>query len=279
MDWARAIEINREGLRRILALLVTMARDTAPAHQWATGPLAPSPSAAAPARQGLTAATLPRRLHRAVLRLLRPAESAARRLVIIVAKDIVVAPPPHRPQPPPKRGSIVVKSGAGIILPRGMRVPDTGQRRTRTSLTLPLFDSPRRIGQIRRPPGRAVPRISSFAPGAPRPFAIRPPPSPDDELDTTRISLRFAALAATLDDLPRAAMRFARWRVRRDAALAADKAARASGIENPARRTRLWPLRAGRPPGSLRRPVHEVHKLLKETHGLAVWVMEGSDTS
>src|SRR5690606_33081848 len=36
--------------------------------------------------------TLPRHLHRAVLRLLRPAEAAARRLIIVTARDLVVTP-------------------------------------------------------------------------------------------------------------------------------------------------------------------------------------------
>jgi hypothetical protein len=61
MDWNAAIEKNREALKRVLTMLVAMA--------------------------GLAGgATLPRHLHRAVLRLLRPAEAAARRLVIVAAR-------------------------------------------------------------------------------------------------------------------------------------------------------------------------------------------------
>ena len=47
------------------------------------------------------APTLPRRLHRAILRLLRPLESATRRLIIIAARDLPIPVlPPSRPRKP-----------------------------------------------------------------------------------------------------------------------------------------------------------------------------------
>jgi hypothetical protein len=67
MDWNAAIERNREALKRVLAMLVAMAELAG------------------------VRPTLPRHLHRAVLRLLRPAEAAARRLVIVAARGMVVA--------------------------------------------------------------------------------------------------------------------------------------------------------------------------------------------
>ena len=73
MDWNAAIEKNREALKRILATLVGMA---------------------ALAGGGTS---LSRHLHRAVLSLLLPAESAARRLIIAAARGIVVALPPVGP--------------------------------------------------------------------------------------------------------------------------------------------------------------------------------------
>ncbi|MFI0844551.1 hypothetical protein ACH196_11170, partial [Mesorhizobium sp. IMUNJ23232] len=76
MDGNAAIEKNREALKRILAMLVGMA-------EMAGG-----------------ASTLPRHLYRAILRLLRPAESAARRLIIATARGIVVTLPPFRPRKP-----------------------------------------------------------------------------------------------------------------------------------------------------------------------------------
>ena len=66
MDGSVAIERNREALKRTLLMLVGMA-------EMAGG-----------------ASTLPRHLYRAILRLLRPAESAARRLIIAASRGIVV---------------------------------------------------------------------------------------------------------------------------------------------------------------------------------------------
>ena len=46
----------------------------------------------------------------------------------------------------------------------------------------------------------------------------------------------------------------------------------AAGVQkgrNARRVRRLWPLRPGSPPGSRRRPVHEVDDVLKAAHGLA----------
>ena len=78
MDWNAAIERHRDTLKCILAALVAMA-------------------GLADGRAG----TLPRHLHRAVLRLLRPAEAATRRLVIVAARGIVVSPLHHAPRGPP----------------------------------------------------------------------------------------------------------------------------------------------------------------------------------
>ena len=84
MDENAPIDKNREALKRILATLVGMA---------------------AMAGGG---STLPRHLYRAILRLLRPAESAARRLIIAAAQGIVVALPPLRPRKPKPKISATV---------------------------------------------------------------------------------------------------------------------------------------------------------------------------
>src|SRR5688572_18549084 len=101
MDWTLAIEKNREALKRMLAMLVAMA---------GLGHSAIGSRQSEPARgaDGLTVPdcllptadcrTLPRHLHRAILRLLRPAESAARRLIIVMARGLVVTLPPARPR-------------------------------------------------------------------------------------------------------------------------------------------------------------------------------------
>ena len=64
MDWARAIERNSEALKGIVETLFAMLG------------LAP-------------VVRLPRSVHSAVLRVLRPAESAMRRLIVIAARGLV----------------------------------------------------------------------------------------------------------------------------------------------------------------------------------------------
>jgi hypothetical protein len=130
MDWNLAIERNREALKRVLAMLVAMAglgggaaltsplwggRPSPDGRVGVIGALQPPPDASRrPPHKGEVKAAfmLPRHLHRAVLRLLRPAESATRRLVIVAAREIVVTLPPVRPPaqkhtepftPPPPR--------------------------------------------------------------------------------------------------------------------------------------------------------------------------------
>ena len=109
MDWERVVERNMAALKRILAMLVAMAG------------LRPTPSSPlvgedGSARRGEAETlagpgegcceergpvTLTRRLHRAILRQLRPLESATRRLIIVAARDLPVPVlPPSRPRKP-----------------------------------------------------------------------------------------------------------------------------------------------------------------------------------
>ena len=213
MDWNAAIEKNREALKRVLAMLVAMA-----------GLQAPAPA-------------LPRHLHRTVLGLLRPAEAAARRLIIVMARGLVLALPRPR-KPKPKRMTRRTAGRADMPLPLenlARRVPP-----------LPLLDPlrPRNGGCARPVAARSVPRISMLDFNAPF-RRLPPPPSPDDPVNAARLALRLEALASALDDLPGQARRFARWRARRDAAVAQRKEGRDAG-----RIRRLWPLRPGRPPGT-----------------------------
>jgi hypothetical protein len=293
MDWNLAIERNREALKRILAALVAMAGldDSA-----LTSPLwggrreasgggrdaADTPTRRSedrrPPHKGEVEPefTLPRHLHRAILRLLRPAESAVRRLVIVMARGLVVTLAPPRPRKPAPASTFLKKpGGTGIYLPPGARVsgfpsPLWGGVRdggpTAGTSCLPLLDPlrPFRPGP-KRPVANGIPRIS--LPGVTAPFPVTPrrPPAPDDPLDATRLALRLQALGAALDDLPGQARRFARWQARRRCG----------------RTRRAWPLRPGRPPGQ--RPVnrrgHEVYEILKDLHGLAFDVLEHPDTS
>lgn len=245
MDWNAAIEKNREALKRVVAMLVTMA-------EMAGG-----------------SSTLPRHLYRAVLRPLRPAESAARRLIIVAARGLVVSlPPPRKPKPRPMHAALrslgiaVVVSPGDLVGIAAARQAAAARAAGPNRLSLPLLDplrSPFRLGRT-YVPARAVPRIWSF--GATARHAVPPPSSRDDPVDASRLKLRLAALASALDNLPAQARRFARWKARRDAGLA----------------RRLWPFRPGRPPGSLahrhRRTSDEVHDILDVVHGLAFWSLE-----
>jgi hypothetical protein len=254
--------------------------------------------------------TLPRHLRLAILRLLRPAEAAARRLIIASARGLVVAlPPPRKPRPKPttmepqlrRFGIAVVMSPADLaraaILPRSRGrgtvlspelvegSKDGGGGGAPRVLTLPLFDPPRRLLSLskgrRTVPAHAAPRIRF--PGVtvgphPEVPASGGPRRADDPIDATRLGLRLAALAAALDDLPGQARRFARW-----------KAYRHARREVPGRITRISPLRPGRPPGgrlarfdpSARsgRNIREVDEILAHAHALALYALQYPDTS
>jgi hypothetical protein len=189
--------------------------------------------------------------------------------------------------PSPLRGS----EGRARQVARPGKVRGGGQRPRELRLSFPLFDPLRRFH--RRQPARCgVPRISF--PGFGEPFPIPPPPSADDPINAARLALRLAALGRVLDNLPREARRFARWRARRDLASRAKSPSPLWGSEGRARQValpgkvrgggnrRVWPLRPGRPPGhrpANHGPRHEVHDILDVTHGLAFWALEKSDTS
>lgn len=222
MDWPLAINRNRDALQRIIALLFAMAA-------------------------GGAAATLPRHVYRAVLLVLRPAESAVRRLVIIAARGLVLAARAARAAP------------AGLVARIGV---------ARVSAFL-LIDPLKRF----TPDAPAIasgppPRIS--VPGLYDPLFLAPPPvlSLEDPISAARLCRRLHALKRALDNLPRQARRLARWQARRDFALAHQTS---SG--------RLSPFRPGRPPGHRTRAIHEIDEVLRECHGLALEAYSGPDTS
>jgi hypothetical protein len=221
MDWARAIERNSEALQGILAALIAMLEQA-----------------------GGATARLPRPLHRAVLQVLRPAESAVRRLIVIAAQGLAVKPAPSRPMPPGLSGK--------------------GQR---NRLSFQLFDPRQRLAHSRlKPRPRAEPRIHVFGYDprvaalwpSPAPRATPAPPPDDGCVDARRLSLRLNAVKLALDDLPRQARRLARLRAKRERA--------------PDLRVKS-PLRPGRPPGYRKRPLHDVDRVLAECHGLACYAL------
>ena len=224
MDWDLAIKRNSEALVEIVADLFAML--------------------------GLVALTdtvsrLPWPTYRAVLRILRPAESALRRLIVVAARGLVVKPGASRARP------------AGPVKPR-----KGGTSRA----SFQLFDPHPRIMLPRRvTPKRPGPRIHMFNADnelvtvwpPPRPAtspASRPPKSADGLVSAARLIRRLEALEAALQDLPRQARRLARWRMRQEKS------------PDPSFKS---PLRPGRPPGHRTRAVHEVDELLSECHWLA----------
>jgi len=194
---------------------------------------------------------IPQPLHRSVLRVLRPAESAVRRLIIIAARGLVVKLAPSRPMP----AGAIGKGGQG-----GHRPP-----------SFQLFDTRKNFARpFRRSAKRAVPRIHVFDSNdrlvtlwEARPRAAAPAPPPDGLVGAARLSRRLQALKLALEDLPRQARRLARWRVRRE------------NMPSPKFKS---PLRPGPPPGHRRKPVHEVDEVLIECHWLA-WDAMKPDTS
>jgi hypothetical protein len=223
-DWAGAVELNSEALKGIVAALFALL--------------------------GLdgtvTVARIPHRLHRTVLRVLRPAESAVRRLIVVAARGIVVKVAPSRPMPKGHR----IGKGSGPSRP-SFKLCDK-------RIFFPELDNPR-VKYAKHPPRILFlgpdSRIDSLWP--------RPPPAPHGLVNAARLARRLQALKSALDDLPRQARRMARWRVTREA------------MPNPKFKS---PLRPGPPPGHRRKPTHEIDKILTECHWLA-WEAMRPDTS
>jgi hypothetical protein len=230
MDWDLAIKRNSEALKGIIEALFAMlglAGDVAVAR-------------------------IPQALHRAVLRVLRPAESAVRRLVVIAARGLVVKPASSRPRP---KGQSIGK-GSGSRLP-AFRLIDPRK-------SFPELRQ-RRVKYAKYPP-----RIHFFGPGSTvddlwpgRPPVAAAVSPPDGLVNAARLTRRLQALKSALEDLPRQARRLARWRVRREA------------MPSPKFKS---PLRPGPPPGHRRKPVHPIGEVLTECHGLA-WEALKPDTS
>lgn len=229
MDWARAIERNRQSLLAIVEALFDMLDLTA----------------------GTALVRLSPGLHRAVLRVLQPAESAVRRLVVIAARGVVVKLSPAGPIPSVPIG----RKGGGRLAFRLFDPPDCQaiSWRGRGSGGVPTVP---RVHVF-----AADPRIVTLWP-APRP-AARAPSLADGSVDAARLCLRLQAIKHALDDIPRQARRLARWRLRKPT--------------RPGRAPAL-PLRFGRPPGHRRRPSHDVDHILAECHDLARLAL-ASDTS
>ena len=230
MDWDLAIKRNSEALKGIIEALFVMLGLVGEA----------------------TVSRIPPTLHSAVLRVLRPAESAVRRLIVIAARGLVVKVAPSHPMP---KGTIIGKGG-------GDRLP-----------AFQLCDTRKDFPELRQPRvkyAKHPPRILFFGDDsrvddlwpAPQPVAASVS-APDGLVNAARLSRRLQALKSALDDLPRQAKRLARWRQRRETA------------KTPKFKS---PLRPGPPPGHRKRKIHEVDEVLANCHWLA-WEALKPDTS
>jgi hypothetical protein len=233
MDWDLAIKRNSEALKGIIEALFAML-----------------------GLDGIDmAGRIPQPLHRAVLRVLRPAESAMRRLIVIAARGVVAKVAPSRPMP---KGTLIGK-GSGQsrfsfqLFDRRKDFPELRQRRVKYAKNPPRihFFGP-------------DPRVAALwpSPQPPQP-APAPTPPPYGLVNAERLSRRLQALKLALDDLPRQARRLARWRVRREAA------------KTPKFKS---PLRPGPPPGHRKRQIHPIDEILADCHAIA-WDAMRTDTS
>jgi hypothetical protein len=231
--WTEAIEHNRDALIRIVAALFAMLGLVS----------------------GGSLPRMPQAMHRAVLRVLTPAEAALRRLIVIAAQGLVVTLKPARLRPQSSKHS----SQKGRASPPPFR----------------LSDPPKRTARPRRPrlPIRAEPRVRILD-YDPRICALpewrarpRPKPVPDGLIDPKRLCRRLEALKRALADIPQQAKRLARWRARQEA--------RQPPTSTPQPAS---PLRDGLPPGHRKKPQHEVDEVLAECHDLALYVL-APDTS
>nr|WP_295466777.1 hypothetical protein [Mesorhizobium sp.] len=245
IDWDLVIERNVRLLGPIVATLCVMAGLAEPGE----GDLSP---------------TLPRRIHRAVYRLLRAAEAAVRRLIIVVGRDMVAAEPvmpPLKPNSGPLVTHVPVPvPGLGLAIAAGTQAPAEAPAERKLSFPLldPLPDPNTQPFHIRT---CGVPRISIPGWTPLFPVAADHEPSPNDPIGAGYLRLRLEALSRALSDLPRQAMRLARWR------------ARCTALRKAGRAGRLSPLRPG-PAYGLRRPgsprhEHPVDDVLRDLHYFA----------
>ena len=210
MDWDKAIERYELPLLRIVGALIALLVS---------------------ARLDGAGLMVPRRVWRAVLFVLRPAEAAVRRLIIIAARALTsVAPVLRERRANAVRMPVERPSSAVVMAP-----------------AFQLFDPLKHFDFEPNDGGCGFDGAAAF--GA-------------DDLDDTPINAialhnRLRALRHALADLSRQATRLARFNARRDALLKA------------LRPVRLSPMRPGLPPGWRQRPRHEVDTVLRDCHQLA----------
>ena len=244
VNWPGAIERNRDALLRIVAVLFVLA--------------------------GLDeggADSVPRRVWRKILRLLRPAEAAARRLIVFAARGIEVSLPKPRAEREPTAierlqaaGLLVIHEGANFGLARAPRSEAAAEPQAPEPRfpVFPLTDSPRRFDT------RAWEGLRPFPQEG---FALA---DADEEVTARHLCRRLLSLKAVLDDLPGQAKRFARWWARRDLSSPSSSGLTRGSMPAPLKGVKQRQiLRPGYPPGHRRRSFHAVDDILRECHSLA----------
>ena len=192
---------------------------------------------------------MPRYFHRALLILLRPAESAARRLIVMAARGIVVR----------------LRLSVSRDFPKGLSLKRDAERIPAFLLIDPLKRfAPEGFGWAKewgKDWGKvpSIPRIS--VPGLSDPVFLEPKPFPsrDDVIDTSALVRRIRSLKSALETLPRQALRLARWKARSDLA-------RKAAVWKPGR---LSPMRPGFAPGYHRTDRREIDRIMSDVHYFA----------
>ena len=214
MDWDRAVAVNREALLRIVQGFVAL---LAAFH----GEL-----------------RLPLGIYRAVALGLFKSESAVRRLIVIAARGLTVALKPSRP------------------MPKGLAIQPKGQ--TSRPMAFPLFDARVAYSWVEEPPRITGPRIRTVDVPDPRSQFLalfkRPASGLISEAATTLLRRRLAATLAALGNIPKEAIRMAKWKARRLA------------MANP---KYISPIRPGPPPGRDKYSKADIDLILRECHALA----------
>ena len=221
MDIPAAIDLNKTLLARIIAGLFTLLGE-----------------GNGPARISVA-------LHRSIVRVLRPAESAVRRLIVVLVTITGMKAPPPRPQ------------AQSRSVPSGLARTGTGKKRQ----SFPLFD-PRQRFWRQRPAKKApaaLPRIISLTDEGLRRLkeSLNAQPVADKKVaDISPLNLlrRLEAVIGALEDLPRQAKRLVRALARR---------------ENVPKLKFRKPLRPGRAPGFRVKPRLEVDHVLRDCDWLA----------
>jgi hypothetical protein len=178
MDWARAIEINRAALARIVAALVSLL-----------------------AAQG-EAARLPLPVYELIARVLYPAESAVRRLIVMAARGLDLPAPRLRPMP---KGLVIERKTQGRV---SFQLFDTRKHFGDPDDAPILISGPRiRSVDALSPRELFLAQFAKPSDGTPDGF--------NSAAETQRVRRRLDVLKSALDHLPRQAKRMARWMKRR----------------------------------------------------------------